>query len=267
MAAEETKSGLTAFDSDGFTVGSWVGTNKSGDSHVAWNWKANGSDVLNENGTIDSQVSANTDAGFSIVSWANPGSAGTIGHGLNSKPELIISKMRSAFGSWFTHSKDGAATQILRLETANAFGTHNVFNNTYPTNSVFSYNHGDAEDFIAYCFHSVEGYSKVGSYTGNGSSDGTFVYTGFRPKYVMTKVTSTTDSWMIFDDEREPYNLADTAIFADTSGAESTSSVKSLDIVSNGFKLRGTDAAVNGSGHTYIYLCFAEHPFKHTNAR
>ena len=256
---------ISSLDSDGFSVGTHGSLNGSGNSIVAWNWKANGAGVSNTNGTITSTVSANVDAGFSIVSWANTGSAVTIGHGLSSTPELIISKMRSASGSWFIHSKSGAATQILRLEGTYAFGTHDVYNNTYPTSSVFSYKHGDAEDFIAYCFHSVEGYSKVGSYTGNGSTDGTFVYTGGRPRFVLLKASSASEHWFIFDSERSTYNVTDDFLVPSSSGIEGTG--YNLDFESNGFKLRSTLTEINGNGTTYIYYCIFENPFKYTNAR
>ena len=270
LEAYSSAKGITSFDSDGFTYteDSGQGFNTSSQTEVAWNWKANGAGVSNTDGSIASTVSANVDAGFSIVSWANTGSAVTIGHGLSSTPELIISKMRSASGSWFIHSKSGAATQILRLEGTYAFGTHDVYNNTYPTSSVFSYKHGDAEDFIAYCFHSVEGYSKVGSYTGNGSTDGTFVYTGFRPAYVMMKRTDSTGDWYVWDSVRNEYNLVTRNLVPNKTNTEFVgTSNYTLDFTSNGFKHRGSGGDVNASGGSYIYLAFAENPFKYTNAR
>jgi len=257
---------LTSFDADGFSAAGGYRTNSSGTTYVAWNWKAGGTGVSNTNGSITSTVSANADAGFSIVGWANTGSAVTIGHGLSSTPELIISKMRSAFGSWFNHSKSGAATQILRLNTTHALHNHDVFNNTYPTSSVFSYKHGDAEDFIAYCFHSVDGYSKVGSYEGNSSDDGTFVYCGFRPKFILMKnVDGATQDWYIFDTERETYNIVDDYLRPNLSNAETNYSAGALDIVSNGFKLRKNNAEWNTA--THIFYAIAESPFKYTNAR
>ena len=274
MAAEETKSGLTAFDSDGFTVGSWVGTNKSGDSHVAWNWKANGSDVLNENGTIDSQVSANTDAGFSIVSYTGNGTVSTVGHGLSSAPEMIVNKPRGLADNWNVYHKDvdSAGTGIIYLNKTNA-GSSNAafFNNTTPTNSLFTIGsvsgiNQSGTGYINYCFHSVDGYSKVGSYTGNGSSDGTFVYTGFRPAYVMIRRSDSTEQWIILDSTRDTYNVTKARLFANLTNAEDTSENR-IDILSNGFKPRNNVNDSNSSGGNYIYLAFAEHPFKYTNAR
>ena len=271
----ETTNTFATFDSEGFNI---TGTfNESNNTSVAWNWKANGAGVSNTNGTITSTVSANADAGFSIVSYTGTGSAATVGHGLSSTPEMIIAKNRqNSTESWAVYHDDSSATpatNFLRLNTAGTpVVTTSAWNDTPPTSSVFSLGYsdlanGNGNNIIAYCFHSVDGYSKVGTYTGNGSSDGTFVYTGFRPAYLMVKVTTTSDSWYIFDTERETYNAVDTPLQADSSVAEATSTARSIDIVSNGFKLIGTDASVNGSGHTYTFLAFAENPFKYTNAR
>jgi len=277
MAAEETKSGLTAFDSDGFTVGSWVGTNKSGDSHVAWNWKANGTGVTNNNGTITSTVSANQDAGFSIVSYTGTQATDTVGHGLSSAPEMVIQKGRSYADNWHVGSTGLSYTsgEFLRLNSNAVKATNtNIWGSTAPTTTVFTLGadggvNGSGSTNIAYCFHSVDGYSKVGSYTGNGSSsDGTFVYTGFRPAYVMIKSSSFTDIWGIYDNERSTYNVVDDFLRADSNHVEQTNDTNvKLDFLSNGFKARGNNDAVNKSGGTLIYIAFAEHPFKYTNAR
>jgi len=278
-SAEDTATDkITAFDSDGFTVSTHTGVNASGGTYVAWCWKAGGTGVSNTNGSITSTVSANADAGFSIVSYTgNSTPNSTVGHGLSSAPEMIICKNRSAVKTWIIGSDEIAWTKTIQFTTA-AATTHDAFYNTAPSSSVFTI--GDASELnssgnsiIAYCFHSVDGYSKVGSYTGNGSTDGTFVYTSFAPKYVMIKVTdlSAGESWHIFDKPRSVHNLTDDPLYANNSSAEDTNASggggRQMDLLSNGFKLRGNNDGVNKSGYTWIYIAFAESPFKHTNAR
>jgi len=272
--------GIVSFDSDGVTYSSDAGLSQT--QAVGWFWKANGTDVLNEVGTIDSQVSANADAGFSIVSWTGTGVGGkTVGHGLSKAPDMVIIKQRGAsvaLYSWQVyHSSLSGNAGSLALNNTNASSTDaNLFNDTAPTSSVFSLSNTAYADvtnhngtgYIAYAFHSVEGYSKVGSYTGNGSTDGTFVHCGFRPAYVMVKVSSTTNDWIIYDSERNANNVSDVVLAANQSHAESTlASGYDIDMLSNGFKVRDTSSAVNVSSGSYIYLAFAEQPFKHTNAR
>jgi len=268
-AEVDDASTLTSFDADGVTVGD-INGNASGSSSVMWGWKANGSDVLNENGTIDSQVSANQAAGFSIVSWTGDGGVDTIGHGLSSAPEMIISKTRNIVNHWTIYHKDVGNDKRMIFTTATE-NTDSAWNNTTPTSSVFSVGtadtNGSGNDYIAYCFHSVEGYSKVGSYTGNGSTDGTFVYTGFRPAYVMTKATSISgEEWHLFDNKRATYNVIKARLIANGSTPENTND-NIIDFTSNGFKWRDSNPGYNSNGNTYIYLAFAENPFKHTNAR
>ena len=268
---------ITSFDSDGFTVdagGNWT-ANYNGESVTSWNWKANGSGVSNTNGTITSTVSANQDAGFSIVSYTGNGSDATIGHGLSSTPELLIIKCRSTTGqNWVTWYKDFSATEILRLDSTSAKLTgRNEFNSTLPTSSVFSIEGsnnsvGGSHTYIAYCFHSVDGYSKVGSYTGNGSADGTFVYTGFRPAYVMIKRSDGTSNWELYDTARNSYNGSDLKLYPNLSAAEGADAGgDGIDHLSNGFKLRSTTGGINVNTGAFIYLAFSEQPFKHTNAR
>jgi len=272
--AESTSSNnyLDSFDSDGFTIGSSDGGwNGSGTTYVAWNWKANGSDVLNENGTLDSQVSANQDAGFSIASFDLTSESGleTIGHGLSKPPELIILKARTFTYNWSIYHESIGNTKRMIFTTSAEQTYSDAWGDTSPTSSVFTLGdvafHG-AGTQIAYCFHSVEGYSKVGSYTGNGSADGTFVYTGFRPAYVMWKRTDSTGAWIIHNNETEPYNPNDTELSANSSNTEGGGGT--IDFTSNGFKHRGVDSPhSNASGGSYIYIAFAEYPFKYTNAR
>jgi len=274
-AEGSTDDTVDSFDSDGFTLGNDGGTNASGYNYVGWSWKAGGTAVSNTAGSITSQVSANVDAGFSIVSYTGTGANATVGHGLNSAPEMIITKARTNGSSyWLTYHSGLASpsTSYMSLNTTNAVDTGgaSVWNSTSPTSSVFSVGtstwvNPSGGTMIAYCFHSVEGFSKVGSYTGNGSTNGAFVYTGFRPAWVMVKGSSAAESWTIWDNKRNAYNTASNFLYANTSNSEL--SPAEVDFVSNGFKLRNASSQGNVSGRTYIYLAFAEHPFKYANAR
>jgi hypothetical protein len=265
---------FSTLTSDGFTTGTTLANsiNKLNDPFVAWNWKAGGGTaVSNTTGTITSSVSANPTAGFSIVSYnsGNITTSATVGHGLSKAPEMVIIKNRSGDG-WVTYSKAVGNTKALFLNSTSAASTGvYFFNNTSPTDDVFSlgYWHTDNVNNIAYCFHSVDGYSKVGSYTGNGSSDGTFVHTGFKPAYVMIKRATANENWGLYDNKRNGNNPTGQRLLADTSGAETT--YEKLDFVSNGIKVRGTsgNTNVNGTGDTYIYIAFAEHPFKYSTAK
>ena len=276
-AAEFTSWTGHSFDSDGFTVDASYSTetNSNGNTYVAWNWKAGGTGVANTDGSISSTVSANTTAGFSIVTYSGNGTAGaTIGHGLSSAPEIIITKNRDYAYNWWTYvSELGAGNSVLLNTTSASYADTTLWNNTAPTASVFSVGtaletNRSGSDILAYCFHSVEGYSKVGSFTGNGSTNGTFVYTGFKPAFILWKRSSSTSNWLIWDNTRSPYNVVDDVLFPDISNAESSSAVSyGIDMLSNGFKLRNSNATVNGSGSTYIYMAFAENPFKYSNAR
>ena len=278
-ASTSTYDYLSSFDSNGFTS-TYSGSNfaayfnNSGDSYVAWNWKANGTGVSNTDGSITSTVSANTDIGFSIVSYTGTGSNATVGHGLDSALDMLIVKNRDRSANWHTWHNELAGTQFLELSSTAAAGTDAPsWNSTVPSSTVFSVGtsnstNASGEDLIAYCFHSVEGFSKFGSYTGNGSTDGAFVYTGFRPAFLLLKVTSTADDWIIWDGVRSPENLADNALKPNSSAAEVTGNINnSIDLVSNGFKCRNTNEKTNFSGYNYIYMAFAENPFKYSNAR
>ena len=267
--AENTHTGsLTSFDSDGFTMGSAATTNESGQTYVAWNWKANGTGVSNTSGSITSSVSANADAGFSIVSYTHTGNDETVGHGLSKAPEMVIIKGRNVSTSWYvlTTLIDGSLDYLL-LESTAAKGNLGYSSPTANTFPSLQFSNGNTA--IAYCFHSVEGYSKVGSYTGNGSADGTFVYTGFRPAYVMVKDTENSSwPWWIHDTARNPINPSTKQLSPNSSAAEyDDATYTALDIVSNGFKWRTSEAQVNANGETFIYIAFAENPFKYTNAR
>jgi hypothetical protein len=263
--AEATEAtSLTSFNSDGFSLGSANGVNSNTDNHVAWNWKANGAGVSNTSGSISSTVSANTTSGFSIVSYTgNATSGATVGHGLGVAPKIIIIKNRSSAEHWRFHTTaiDGSY-DLLYLNLTNAKSDSSI---TAPTSSVFSLDaftedNGSGNSIIAYCFAEVKGYSKFGKYTGNGSADGTFVYTGMRPAFVLIKGTHADCSWCIVDNKRSTENVVNERLFADSAGAENTGD-NTCDFLSNGFKLKSTDSGQNGSGNTYIYMCFSEFPF------
>ena len=271
-AAESTDSnGLTAFGSGGFTVGSDTNYNNNAATYVGWNWKAGGSGgSSNTNGSITSTVSANQTAGFSVVTWTGNGTAGaTVGHGLGVAPNMIIFKRRSATENWNTYHVSLGNNNLVALNLTNAASSTSDFYNTTPTSSVFylgsgTGNNGSGSTYVAYCFAAVSGYSAFGSYTGNGSTDGTFVYTGFRPRYVLVKRTDSTSDWYIWDTSRDTYNVIANTLLADTSGAET--SATSIDGLSNGFKCRSA-TVVNASGGTYVYAAFAENPFNYSRAR
>jgi hypothetical protein len=274
---------VTALNSDGFTVDSsnsdWNQTNASGSTYVAWNWKANGAGVSNTDGTISSTVSANTDAGFSIVTYTgNSSSNQTVGHGLGVTPSLIIVKCRGAGNTnWVVWSNQFASLtdNLLLLNTTSGTITFsNYWGTSAPTSVVFGVvgggydNNQNGLSHVAYCFAEVEGFSKFGSYTGNGSTNGPFVYTGFRPAFVLIKPSSAVDSWQIEDAARSPFNVVNDQLFPNVSDAEQVNAVtRQTDFLSNGFKLRETNAGVNGSGTTYIYMAFAENPVKFSLAR
>jgi hypothetical protein len=261
---------IQSFDSDGFTVGSLSTINGSGDSMVAWNWKANGTGVSNTDGSITSTVSANTSAGFSVVTYTS--TTGTVGHGLGVAPAMIIMKGRNVTDQWTVGHKsiNGGSSPWnygLALNSTGAQDANSGFwNNTAPTSTVFSQGSWDSGyTKVAYCFAEVAGYSAFGSYTGNGSADGTFVYTGFRPRYVMYKRSDSTGGWNILDTTRNPSNVVGEYINANLSDAEANATI--MDITSNGFKMRNTFSSANASGGTYIYMAFAETPFNYANAR
>ena len=273
--AEGTISTLvTSFDSTGYSIGNDSGINANGSTYVSWVWGAGGSGSTNTAGSITSTVSANTTSGFSIVTYTGNGtSLSTVGHGLGAVPSMVIVKARSASGlSWYVYQKDVGNTKFLELNSSAAPTTFNLWESTNPTSSVFTISNnaainGSGTTFVAYCFAPVAGYSAMGTYTGNGSADGVFVFTGFRPAYVMVKPSSAAGSWWINDNKRDTYNVNDHRINANTSDAEATAGFTQQDFLSNGFKWRNSDSAWNGSGVTYIYMAFAENPFKYSLAR
>tara|TARA_B110000971_G_scaffold211415_1_gene239685 strand:- start:104 stop:1147 length:1044 start_codon:yes stop_codon:yes gene_type:complete len=254
----------------GFTLNTTGGSgiNEGGqgaNNMVAWNWLANGAGSANTAGSINSTVSANTTSGFSIVKWTGTGSNATIGHGLGVAPRMIIMKNTSQTASWGVYHESMGNDKRMFLNTTDAESA-GVWQNTSPTSTVFSVDGGtitggSGHVEIAYCFADVQGFSKFGSYVGNGNADGTFVYTGFKPAFVMVKnVNSGAQGWLMFDDERSPFNVANKFMVANLSQAEASTSTHTMDFLSNGFKIRGTDGGVNGSGNTIIYMAFAEQP-------
>jgi len=259
---------LTAFNSDGFTLGNDLVTNGSSKTFASWNWKANGAGSANTDGSISSTVSASATSGFSIVSYTGTGANATVGHGLGSVPAMIIVKSRSVGDGWRVYHHKVSSdpeTDYLVLNNTNAVAdSAGYWNDTAPTSSVFSLGtagevNTNGSTNIAYCFKEKKGYSKFGSYTGNGSTDGTFVYTGFKPAFVMAKYTSGAgEDWKMMDSKRNPSNVTNKILAANTSVAEATSSY--LDLLSNGFKIRATTGSLNNSGGSYIYMSFAEEP-------
>jgi len=265
--AEGTQAnGLQSFDSDGFTVGNANGTNVNAVTYASWNWLASNTTASNTDGSITSTVSANTTSGFSIVSYTGTGSVATVGHGLGSVPKMIIIKKRnSATGSdWFVYHVSNGNDSKIWLNQTSAKGTDTHMNNTTPTSSVFSIgartevnNSGDT--YIAYCFAEVKGFSKFGSYVGNGNADGTFIYTGFKPAFVMIKNSSSAGAWYMQDNKRDIDNPIALSLNASDSNADNNQG-NIMDFLSNGIKIRNTGTGYNTSGGTYIYMAFAEEP-------
>ena len=244
-------------------------------SSVAWSWDAGSSTVTNNDGTITSQVRANPSAGFSVVTYSGNGVVGsTIGHGLNAVPSMLIVKPRTGVTAhgWRVYHASTGNTKYFNLNLTNGAVTYTDWNSTTPTSSVFTVNGTPAgtvnvsgSTYVAYCFAPVEGYSAFGTYTGNGSADGPFVYLGFRPALVLLKMSSSTGNWTMLDYQREGYNVDNDPLYPNLTNAESTTDL--IDITSNGFKVRTADASVNTNAGTYIYAAFAENPFKTARAR
>ncbi len=268
---------MYAFTSSGFSVGTdnYINVNTNTKNYASWNWKAGGTASTNEEGSLDSSVSANTTAGFSVLTYTGNETAGaTVGHGLSQAPELVINKVRGASSQWYVNATavSDTSNKVLMLNDTGALDSGTLyFNDTDPTSTLitlgsYSLLNSTGSNLI-YCWHSVEGYSKIGKYTGNGSTDGTFVYTGFRPAFVMIKRydSSSGANWILLDSKRDTFNIAEDSIYANHSIAEED--VGRLDFVSNGFKLRQNGTTVNTSSGTYIYLAIAESPFKTSNAR
>jgi len=261
---------ISSFNVDGFSLGTNDNVNGSGATYVGWNWLGSNTTASNTNGSITSTVSANTTSGFSIVGYTGTAANATVGHGLGVAPKMIIVKNRSAVAQWEVYHVSTGNTSAMQLSgTGTPDVSSTYWNNTTPTSTLFSIGtgtptNGSGNSIIAYCFAEVKGYSKFGSYTGNGSTDGPFVYTGFKPAYVMIKnSTFASQSWWISDNKRTTYNVASTTgnfLAANISDAEVTSG-NTVDFLSNGFKIRTAYDGTNNSGSTPIYMAFAENPF------
>jgi hypothetical protein len=274
---------VSAALSNGFTVAAGAtdsaNVNNNTVTYVGWSWKANGTAITNTSGSITSSVSANPSAGFSIVTYTGTGANATVGHGLGVAPSLIIVKSRSVVVDWAVYHKSIGNTGAVFLDLTNATNTNIVFwNNTTPTSSVFNIGinvsvNQSAATYVAYAFAEIPGFSKFGSYTGNGSTDGPFIYLGFRPRWLLIKRTDSTGNWNLYDSTRNPYNVADLYLQTNNSNAEASGITfpSAIDLLSNGFKTRNYDATygpnINANGGTYIYMAFAENPFKNALAR
>ena len=263
--AESTEVGLTAFGADGFTCGARNQTNKDGDGITAWSWKAGGAGSANSDGATSSTVSVNTTAGFSIVKWTGTGSTTTIGHGLGVVPKMVIFKNTSSAVDWRVyHTILGNTHRLCLNDNSASSDDDSAFNDTSPTSSVFTVGGStstNAGTMIAYCFADVKGFSRIGSYTGNGAADGTFSYTGFKPTWVLLKIYSSTDSWFIFDTATSIAGGNNPNSYyqrPNETSAQGTSSSLSMDLYSNGFKCRNTDTALNSSGATYAYYAIGQ---------
>jgi hypothetical protein len=265
---------VKSFDSDGFTLGTSGSVNVSGDTYVAWNWLASNTTASNSDGSITSTVSVNATSGFSIVSYTGNGSAGaTVGHGLGSTPKMVIVKRRNTAAQWNVYHESLGNTGALYLNDTIAFNVVAGFwNNTSPNSTTFTLGtdaagNGSGDTYIAYCFAEKQGFSKFGSYVGNGSADGTFVYTGFKPAFVMIKRTDAAGHyWHIYDNKRSSSggsNIMDDVLYPNENFAEYSGD--KLDIISNGIKFRSGNTDINASGGTYIYMVFAENPLVGTN--
>ena len=272
--AEAADDAVRSFDTDGFTSGNWINT--SSNAFVAWNWKAGGTAVSNTDGSITSSVSANPTAGFSIVNYVGTGTNDSYGHGLGVAPKMIITKDRTDPANWAVYVASVGTGKYLQLNLQTTPITNSVIYPTVTSTTIGVGVQGDGsitntsgDNYISYCFADVEGYQKIGSYTGNGSStDGTFVNTGFRPAFIMFKSLSSLTNWELYDVKRQTYNPALKPLYANHSYAEEAhATLPALDILSNGFKPRSNWSEFNSSGHNYIYLAIAEQPFKYANAR
>ena len=269
--AEGTQNNVASFDSDGFTAGDESDITTASTSQVAWQWKANGGSrtTFTESGNNPGGgYQVNTTAGFSIVDYTGTGTAGTVAHGLGAVPHVMIFKRRNSAADWTVyHHKNTSepATDFLILNGTDATqDVASVFNDTEPTSSVFTVHEAgkvntDGDTFISYCFTEIQGYSKFGSYTGNGNADGPFIYTGFKPAWFMLKATDDSRNWIIHNSKMAPTNVAENELIANLNDAETDNG--RLDILSNGIKLRSTSLASNKVNINYIYMAFAEHPF------
>ena len=258
---------LSGFVSDGFSLGTNNNVNDNSQKYVAWNWKAGGAGSANTAGSTNSTVSVNTTAGFSIVKYTGTGSNATVGHGLGAVPKMIfIKRYDSATENWGVYHANLGNTKYLFLNLNNAEATSSGYwNDTTPTSTLFSIGTNDVVNtnggvYIAYCFAEKRGFSKFGSYSGFSNTNGPFLYTGFKPKYVCIKCTSTTDHFVVDDTARSPFNEANQTLYSNLSNAEYTAGAYGIDIVSNGIKIRNLDGNYSQNGRAYVWWAFADEP-------
>ena len=272
-SAEDTISNsLTAFGSDGFTAGANAIINGNNNNYASWNWKANGTGSSNTDGSITSTVSVNTTSGFSIVKYTGTGVIGTVGHGLGAVPKMFMIKDLTSSNDWQVYTNATGNNQKMHLNLTSAAASSGNFNSTTPTSSVFSISGGgqvntNYSNYITYCFSDVQGFSKFGNYTGNANADGPFIYTGFKPAFVILKNSTGGGQWIIIDNKRQGETvggnarsgaLSTSAIEASSTAIEAGASSGLVDILSNGFKILQTNADFNASGATYIYMAFGQ---------
>ena len=274
---EQTSSGsITSFDSDGFSVGTDNAWNGTSNTYVMWNWKASGAGSSNEDGSINTTAtSVNTTAGFSISTYTGTGSNATVGHGLGVVPKMIMVKRLDSSSDWRVyHSAAGAgspATKQLFLNRNVAEDDDNtIWNDTAPTSSVFTVGtntggNASGGTYVAYCFIEKKGFSEISKWKGNGNADGPFIHTGFKPAFIISKNADRNENWLIHDNKRGPINVNQNRINPNDSGAESSAAYFNLDFLSNGFKIRSTDTALNQSGEVYVFMAFAEEPLVASN--
>ena len=272
LATYNDTDAVTSFNTDGFSLGSNGNVNDNTATLIAWQWKANGGTTSsNGSGSITSTVQANTTAGFSIVTYTGTGSNATVGHGLGVAPDLIFVKLTSGSGDWTIYSSTLGNTKYLRLNGDIAAGTQSTYwQDTSPTSTAFSI--GTAGDVntssgshVAYCFTSIQGYSKFGTFLGDGQTDGPFIYTGFKPAWVMTKNSSSAGGWAIMDAGRNPNNVQNKYLIANTADVQATGSSFDIDSNSNGFKIRANNGNINANGDSILYMAFAENTLVGTN--
>jgi hypothetical protein len=265
---------LDSFTSDGFQVDADVKVNTNTEKYVAWCWKANGSGSSNTDGSINTGgTSANTTAGFSINTYTGTGANATVGHGLGAIPHVIVCKSISNGLQWFNYHQAVGNQRYMNWDDAggrNDSDSANFWNSTTPTSTVFSIGvedsvNGSTKTFVAYCWAPIQGFSKFGSFVGNGNTNGTFVYTGFRPAFVILKTFTRagTDDWRLYDNKRLGYNVDNNSLMPNTTAVPRTND--DIDLLSNGFKLRNTPNDVNPNGETALYMAFAEAPFVNSN--
>jgi len=278
LADAESNNGCqSSFNSNGFTLNADAGgVNNSGTTYDAWQWNAgSGTTSTNTSGSITSTVDVNVSAGFSIVKYVGTGANATVGHGLGVAPQFYVVKSRTTSGrSWNIYATAlGSPNYYVQYDSTSGYQVDSTkWNGTAPTSTVFSLGtqvgtNASGENFIAYCWAPVAGFSQFGSYTGNGSSDGPFIYMGFRPSYILIKAIGSPGGWKIYNTSGLTYNPINTSIEANDSSGEATSTSFNMDFLSNGLKLRTTYADFNTNGNTYLYMAFAENPFKYANAR